>query len=338
MTDAARVEALEAELRQLREEQVADRAGLSVLRESNARLERVHAALAAELRQRDRELGESREQQAATADVLRAIATSPIALEPVLEAVVESAGRLCPCEGVSIWRVHGDEIVNVVATGSESATVPRGSRLPLDRHSVNGRAVFDGRTIHVHDVLATPDARAPRAMFAAIGPGRTMLAVPLRHRDNSVGSLTVVRHEVRPFTADEIRLLEAFADQATIAIANTSLFQALDDRNRELAEALEQQTATSEILRVIASSPSDLQPVLDALVTSVMRLCGASGAGIFRADDDEHYVAATCGTVEIEPIGERRPLDRASVNGRAILERRTIHVGSSRSWSSATSS
>src|SRR5205823_1744564 len=132
--------------------------------------------------------------------------------------------------------------------------------------------------------------------------------------------------EVRPFTPAQIKLLETFADQAVIAIENVRLFKELEVRNRDLTEALEQQTATSDILRVIASSPTDIRPVLDTVVENACRLCEAAHASVYRVEGDMIRHVATHGDAVTLPLGEARLIDRGSVSGRVVIDRETIHT------------
>src|SRR5262249_5574623 len=133
------------------------------------------------------------------------------------------------------------------------------------------------------------------------------------------------RTEVRPYTPAQIKLLETFASQAVIAIENVRLFQELENRNRDLTEALEQQTATSEILGVIASSPTEIQPVLDAVAENAARLCEANDAVIFRCEGNTLDRVAIYGSLPQAPVEEERPLNRGSVAGRAVVDRQMIH-------------
>ena len=175
------------------------------------------------------------------------------------------------------------------------------------------------RWIREHGTLHIPDARAAQddfPMLGSAGNSRTYLAVPLRHQGEFIGGLIARRTEVRPFTPAQIKLLETFADQAVIAIENVRLFQ-------ELKESLEQQTATSEILGVIASSPTDVQPVLNTVAANAARLCEATDAQIRLVEADQSRLVASFGNI---PAPEFRPMIPGTVSGRAIFNRETVHV------------
>ena len=238
------------------------------------------------------ETKEALEQQTATSEILRVIASSPTDLQPVMEAVAENAARVCGATDSSIHRLEGDLLRLVARHGSLRRTLAMGDALPASRDTVSGRAVHDRRTIHVEDILAAeaefPDTVSRHRRTGA--PTRTMLATPLLRERTPLGVIIIHRGpEPRPFSAKEIALLETFANQAVIAIENVRLFKELQEKNRALTEAhaqvtesLEQQTATAEILRVISSSPMDTQPVFEMIAESAARLCGAYDAVVRR--------------------------------------------------------
>src|SRR5215831_4341289 len=203
-----------------------------------------------------RELAEGRERETATSEILGVIASSPTDIQPVLNVVAENAARLCDATDAAIWRTDGDTFWLVASYGSVRIFRPEEAR-PMTRGRFVGRTMLDKETIHIHDV-STPEAQAEFPESWETSEIRTVLATPLLREDAPIGAIHIRRTEVRPFTEKQIALLKTFAAQAVIAIENVRLFQ-------ELKESLEQQTATSEILGVIASSPTDLQPVLDAI-------------------------------------------------------------------------
>jgi two-component system, NtrC family, sensor kinase len=274
-----------------------------------------------ELDTRNRQLTESLEQQTATSQILRVIASSPTNIQPVLDTVAESAARLCEANDALIYQVDGENLELVAHYGSVPFSEhPR----PLSRGLPSARAVIDKITIHIPDA-AEIETEYPDAKVLQRAEGvRTLLVTPLLREDEAIGCITIRRTEVRPFTDKQIALLKTFADQAVIAIENVRLFQELQVRNRDLTEALEQQTATSEILRVIASSPTDIQPVLDVVAENAARLCDSTDSQIYRVDDGMLQRVAVHGSMPL--AGTRRPLTRGTPTGRAVVDRKVIHV------------
>ena len=230
------------------------------------------------------ELTESLEQQTATSEILGVIASSPTDIQPVLNTVATNAARLCEAADAQIRLIEGERTRLVASFGA----LPAPEFRPTSLGSPTGRAILNRETIHIQDI-STPEAQAEfsesSGFLESVGV-RTALATPLLREGVGIGAILIRRTEVYPFSDKQIKLLETFADQAVIAIENVRLFQELQARNRDLTEALEQQTATSEILRVIASSPTDIQPVLDTVTANAARLCDASDAVVFRIDGD----------------------------------------------------
>jgi GAF domain-containing protein len=286
-----------------------------------------NARLLTELQARNRDLTEALEQQMATSEILRVISSSPTDIQPVLDAVVQNASRLCDAKDAQLFRIDG-EVLRLAASFRGDVPVSaevRAHGVPLQRGTVTGRSVLDRRAIHVHDIAAELDTEYPGARVFQQATGmRTVLAVPLLRENDALGAILIRRFDVRPFSEKQIALLQTFADQAVIAIENVRLFAELQTRNRELSEALDQQTATGEILRVISSSPTDVQPVLDAVAESAARLCGASDALVVRVEAGMMLRVAHFGG--ITSVSEMRPVAPDTPTGRAIIERRAIHI------------
>jgi len=275
-----------------------------------------------------RELAEAREQQTATADILRVISSSPTDLQRVFAEIATSAARLCDAYDAVIRQVDGEGLRLVAHHGP----LPTSDTIPVSRSSVVGCAVIDRRTIHVADLQSEANEYAESRNRALQLGHRTALYVPLVYAGEAVGVILIRRTEVHPFTDRQIDLLKTFADQAVIAIENARLFEEVQQKNRaliesntQLTETLEQQTASSEILRVISTSSTNLQPVLDTVVKSAARFCGAPDASIFRLDGGNLRADAHHGPVS-QPTGFLVPVVRGTVAGRAVLERRAIHV------------
>ena len=261
-----------------------------------------------ELQERNAELREALEHQTATAEVLGIISRSPTDVQPVLDAIVESAARVCGIDDVLLRLREG----SILATRAHFGPIPIG-RVEISIDEPQYRWLRDHGTLHVPDVRAQNEFPT----MGVAGNWPTMLFVPLRQQGEFVGNLAARRTQVRPFTPAQIKLLETFADQAVIAIENVRLFQ-------ELKESLEQQTATSEILGVIASSPTEIQPVLDAIAASAARLCDSIDAVIYRPDGDVLQRVAIFGSIPTRSTSF--PIGRSSYTGRAMVERQTIHI------------
>jgi two-component system, NtrC family, sensor kinase len=295
----------------------ADQAVIAI---ENARLFQELAHKTGDLEITNSELREALEQQTATSEILRVIASSPTDIQPVLNAVAESAARLCGASDANIRLREGDGLRSVANYGP----LPSIAVFSVSRGSATGRSVVDRRTVHIDDLAAESDDEFPEGKIAVNRFGfRTVLATPLLREGVAIGAIAIRRMEVRPFTDSQIKLLETFADQAVIAIENVRLFQELQARNHDLTEALEQQTATSEILRVIASSPTDIQPVLDTVAENAARLCDSSDAQIFRVEGDILRLVAMFGPM---PAVNEFSMTRGTPTGRAIIDRQTIHV------------
>src|SRR5262245_45109453 len=269
----------------------------------------------AELETSNSELREALEQQTTTSEILRVIARSPTDLQTVLDVVVENAAQLCEANDAVIWRVDGDMLQRVAVCGPMPFA---DMRRPITRGSPPGRAVVDRQMIHVYDTTAAEleTEYSESKPHWQISGSRTILAMPLLREGVSIGTIVIRRTEVRPFSENQIKLLETFADQAPIAIENVRLLN-------ELKESLEQQTATSEILGVIASSPTDIQPVLDSVAQNAARVCGSDDATIRLIEGNVLRLTAHYGPVE-PGFGVERPLGGPA--GKAIFERKTIQI------------
>ena len=236
-----------------------------------------------------KETKEALEQQTATSEVLKVISRSAFDLEPVLQALVENAMRLCGASSGVIWRFEGNSFRLAADYGVSSELKESWAQNPfgLGRGSATGRTALERRTVHIPDVLADPEYTLADAQRA--GGFRTILGVPMLREGDLVGVFGLQRYEVQPFTERQIELVTTFADQAVIAIENVRLFTELQGKNRALTEAhtqvtesLEQQTATAEILRVISTSPTDVRPIFESIVESAQRLCGGVFSAVFR--------------------------------------------------------
>ncbi len=290
------------------------------------------------------ETKEALEQQTATADILRVISSSPVNLQSVFDTIVSNAVRLCGAAFGGLNRLEGNRITLDAHYGvpaDELAILQRDVfPLPVSRESATGRAILDRAVIHIRDIRDDPNVRTPRVQ--SMQGYRTFLAVPMLRDGIPIGVLALWRREVQPFTDRETAIVRTFADQAVIAIENVRLFKELEEKNRALTaahaqvtEALEQQTATAEILRVISQSQTDLQPVFEVIARSAVQLCEATFAALQRFDGQVVTFDAHYGMTEQEVEASRHrfplPAERGTAVGRAILDRRTTQIQDIRS-------
>jgi GAF domain-containing protein len=247
-----------------------------------------------------RELSEAREQQAATAEVLRIISSSPTELQPVLDVVVQSAARFCGADDATIFELDGQDLCATAHWGPIPQTI--GLRMPCTRGSVRGRTVLERKAVHVLDLQAEAEEFPEGSAFAKRLGSRTTLGVPLLREGVAVGTIQLRRAEVNPFTDKQIALLKTFADQAAIAIENVRLLKELRQRTDDLSEALERQTATSDILQVISSSPSELETVFQTILAKATELCDASYGTLWLREGDAFRTGALHGALPPEWI------------------------------------
>ena len=288
-----------------------------------------NARLLNELRQRTDELTDSLQQQTATADVLKVISRSTFDLKAVLDTLVQSAVRLCDAECAHIFRFTTNVYRLAACCGysSEYEEYMHRQMVSPGRHTLIGRVALEGRTVHIPDALADPEYKWLEAQ--RLGRWRTMLGVPLLREGKPIGAMSVTRSTVRPFTDKQIELLTVFADQAVIAIENVRLFEAEQQRTRELSEALEQQTATADVLKVISRSTFDLQAVLDTLTASAVRLCRAERSAIRLLKDGLYHNVASHGFLpEHKARMERESIKPGpnSIAGRIALDGKSVHL------------
>jgi GAF domain-containing protein len=276
------------------------------------------------------ELRESLQQQTATADVLKVVSRSTFDLQTVLDTLVESAGRLCEAYDSTIWRREGDRLLLVAHQGPITV-----DSLPLIRGTVAGRTVLDRRTVHLADMEAEVDEFPESSANARLWGVHTILCVPLMREGVAIGTIALRRNDVQLFTDRQVALLETFADQAVIAIENVRLFEAEQQRTRELSESLEQQTATSEVLSAISSSPSNLDPVFHTILANATRLCEARFANLnlIHSDNTSSVVAmhnAPEAFVEARRREPRFSFDDRHPLGRLVATKQVVHIADAR--------
>ena len=290
--------------------------------------------IAASARRRlEQRLAEAAQQQAATGEILRVISSTRDDVQPVFDIIATNALRLCDGRFSTIYRFDG-ELIHIAAFGNltpEGTAAFRDSYpCPPGRSGTTQRAILTRSIVHMPDVLQDPEYVYREA--AAKADYRSALSVPMLRDGQPIGAISVFRTAARPFADTQVELLKTFADQAVIAVENVRLFAELQERNRDLTEALEQQTATSEILRVISHSRTDVQPVFEAIAAAALKLCRASLANVFRFDGDLIHLAVV-ENVNVNPEYFAaihkvfpRPPGGDSAAGRAILTRRIVEI------------
>jgi signal transduction histidine kinase len=313
--------------------------GAARVEELEKRLEKMRALL----HEKHRALTEARaqatetlEQQTATSDILRLIGTSPTDAQPVFDGIARSAVTVLGARACAVFRIDGG-MVDVAAVHNvrpeRIARFRTQFPIPLASWPEFEQTIRDG-IFHLADIEHNPDAAPQDIEYARLGGYRTRLMAPMMRGPKALGIIGVTTDAAQPFSAEHVQLLKTFADQAVIAIENVRLFTELQEKNQALTtahaqttEALEQQTATADILRVISSSPTDVQPVFAAMAVSAARLCDAFDSVIYQRDGDVLRLVGHEGPIPIGPIGAFTiPLSRATHNGRIVLDRRTSQV------------
>ena len=273
----------------------------------------------------ERELSEAHRREAATAEVLKVIRSSPTDVQAVFDTIVRSAVLLCDAVYGSAVRFDG-KLMHLVAKYNYTPEVDRALReaFPMrpSLRMMSGRAILTRDVVQVEDALEDPDY--PKDVVQA-GGFRSMLAAPMLRDGRPIGAIVVNRGQPGPFSPTQIQLLRTFADQAVIAIENTRLFEAEQASKRELQESLEYQTAIGEVLGVISRSPSELQPALDAIASIASRLCAADDTSIRLKEGGDLRNAAHHGTIPIK-LNLKRPIGRDFVAGRTVVDREPVHV------------
>ena len=273
-----------------------------------------------ELETRNRDLTEALEQQTATSEILRVISQSPTDVQPVFDTIAAAALKLCRAGAANVYTFDG-KLIRIASDPKGDDPIRSVFPRPPSRDTAITRAVLTGSVVAIPDVLEDPEYMIRDVAIA--GGFRSSLAIPLLRDGSPIGAIALGRPEPGLFSDNQVALLQTFANQAVIAIENVRLFKELESRNRDLTEALEQQTATSEILRVISQSQTDAQPVFDTIAASALKLCSAISATVTTFDGKLLHVAAIA---VVNPEGADavrklfpRPPSRDITASRAIL-------------------
>jgi signal transduction histidine kinase len=247
--------------------------------------------------------------------------SSAFNLQAILDEVAEAAARTCGADEARVFHVRDGQYRRLAKYGPLADVSSEGWH-PIERDRIPGRVILDRAVLHIEDIQVLPESETFGRKFRD-SDARTVLAVPMVSGNIPIGALLLGQTQVRPFTEEQIRVAQSFASFAATAIERAQLGEQLEQRNRELHEALEQQTATAEVLRIISSSPTELQRVLDAICKAAARVCGAAHATIRLVDGSSLRVVARHGQ---GLRGDEIPLNGNSYVGRAVLEQRTIHL------------
>src|SRR6185436_14677819 len=268
------------------------------------------------------ETKEALEQQTATAEILKVIASSPMQVQPVFDVIVERAVHLCGARFGRVYQYDGSHIHLVASHGLSAGGLGHVQRIfprPADDDTIVGRVIRSRRPYFLQDIER--DETVPplsREMINALGT-RSQVTVPMLRAGDPIGAITLGWDKPGAFDDQQVALLQTFAHQAVIAIENVRLFN-------ETKESLDQQTAISEVLRVISSSPADVKPVLEAVVERAMRICEASDARINLVEGPQLRYVAGFGDVPAPAIGTLRLIERGLVMGRSVMEGKPVHV------------
>ena len=296
-------------------------------------LQASYADLEQRVERRTAELREALEQQTATAEVLRVISQSPTDVQPVLKAVAGAARRFCGADDALIVLREDDE--QLISTHEGSMPALLGQRIPLDRSSTTGRAAIDRQTVHVPDVAdLDPGEHGMTLELARRTKVRALLAAPMLRDGGAIGCVLLRRPDPGAFSPRQIELLETFAAQAVIAIENVRLFKELEARNLELRESLEYQTAISDVLNVMSRSTFDLEPVLQTVLETALRLCRAQFASIFQLEDGAFRWKVGSGLdpdYQQREIGSPIPPGQGTLVGRVAMAGTAVRVADA--WS-----